>query len=231
MLADPEGAPLAVLEIAERSELHAAGQDRDSRGSLVRLGGRVFGSREIEHGPFRRMMRSPAQVRAQLAEAGDAPVLALVTRGPLHRRQIGQLRHVAGQLKARLLLLPLVVGQADVVSAPEALVRAVLAAATTSLPAGTLVVPVPMAARAPGPAAGPDRELAARAMIAAAYGATHLMADPADPAIGPAIGTGGSAAGPAARGSDGRTGRGTDASRGTDGRTAAARTGWPAAAR
>jgi sulfate adenylyltransferase len=219
VLADPEGAPLAVLEIAERSELPAVGQDRDSRGSLVRLGGRVFGSREIEHGPFRRMMRSPAQVRAQLAEAGDAPVLALVTRGPLHRRQIGQLRHVADQLKARLLLLPLVVGQADVVSAPEALVRAVLAAATTSLPAGTLVVPVPMAARAPGPAAGPDRELAARAMIAAAYGATHLMADPADPAIGPAIGTGGSAAGPAARGSDGRTGRGTDASRGTDGRS------------
>jgi sulfate adenylyltransferase len=228
VLADPEGAPLAVLEIAERSELHAADQARDEHGSMVRhgslarLGGRVFGSREIEHGPFRRMMRTPAQVRAQLAEAGDAPVLALVTRGPLHRRQIGQLRHVADQLKARLLLLPLVVGQADVVSVPEALVRAVLAAATTSLPPGTLVVPVPMAAREPGPAAGPDRELAARAMIAAAYGATHLMADPADQAIGPAIGTGGAAAGPAGRASDGRASRGPD---GHTGRSADGQTG------
>jgi sulfate adenylyltransferase len=201
VLADQEGAPLAALQIAERSELPAPDQDRAEHGRLVRLGGPVFGSREIEHGPFRRLMRRPAHVRAQLAEAGDGPVLALVTRGPLHRRQIGQLKHVAGQLKARLLLLPLVVGRADVVSAPEALVRAVLAAATTSLPAGTLVVPVPMAAREPGPAAGPDRELAARAMIAAVYGATHLMADPADPAIGPAIGTASStAAGPAGRG-------------------------------
>ncbi len=164
-------------------------------------------------------MRAPAQVRAQLAEAGDAPVLALATRGPLHRRQIGQLRHVASQLKARVLLLPLVVGQAEVVSAPEALVRAVLAAAT-SLPAGTLVVPVPMAAREPGPAAGPERELAARAMIAAAYGATHLMADPADPAIGPAVGVAASgAAGVAGRGPDGLAGRSSDglASRSQDG--------------
>lgn len=222
VLADPEGAPLAVLEIAERSELPAAspvhpGQVEDD--GLVRLGGRVFGSREIEHGPFRRLMRTPAQIRAQLAEAGDAPVLALATHGPLHRRQIGQLRHIASQLKARVLLLPLVVGQADVVSAPEALVRAVLAAAT-SLPAGTLVVPVPMAAREPGPAAGPERELAARAMIAAAYGATHLMADPADPAIGPAVGVAASsAAGLAGRGSDGAASRSPDgrAGRAADG--------------
>ena len=199
-LADPEGAPLAVLEIAERSELPAADPGADSGRGLVRLGGRVFGSREIEHGPFRRLMLAPAQVRAQLAADGDGPVLALATRGPLHRRQIGQLRHVAGQLKARLLLLPLVVGQADVVSTPEALVRAVLAAAATSLPAGTVVVPLPMAVREPGPGAGPERELAARAMVAAAYGATHLMADPADPAIGPAIGTAASTAvGPTGR--------------------------------
>lgn len=225
VLADPEGAPLAVLEIAEHSELPAAG--RDDHDGLVRLGGRVFGSREIEHGPFRRLMRTPAQIRAQLAEAGDAPVLALATHGPLHRRQIGQLRHVASQLKARVLLLPLVVGPADVVSAPEAQVRAVLAAAT-SLPAGTLVVPVPMAAREPGPAAGPERELAARAMIAAAYGATHLMADPGDPAIGPAVGVAASsAAGLAGRGSDGFAGRGSDgpASRDPDGRAGRAADG------
>jgi sulfate adenylyltransferase len=200
VLADPEGAPLAVLEIAERSELKADEPGGDDPRGMVRLGGRVCGHREIEHGPFRRLMLTPAQVRAQLAETSDAPVLAMITRGPLHSRQIGQLRHVASQLKARLLLLPLVVGQPDVVTMPEALVRTVLAAATTSLPAGTMVVPVPMAARQPGPAASPERELAARSMMAAAYGATHLMADPADPAIGPAVGSGVSTAvGPTGR--------------------------------
>jgi len=56
-------------------------------------------------------------------------VLAYVSRGPVHGRQIGQLRHVAGQLKARLLLLPLITGPAEVVTRPEALIRAVLAAA------------------------------------------------------------------------------------------------------
>jgi sulfate adenylyltransferase len=164
ILADPEGAPLAVLEIAERSEVPGAA-------GLVRLGGPVTGNREPEHGPFRRLMRPPAEVRAEL---GDGPVLAVATRGPLHGRQVGQLRHMAGQLKARLLLLPLVGGPADVVTRPEALVRTVLAAAA-SLPAGTMVVPVPLAPRGPG--TSPARELAARALIAAAYGATHLLAD------------------------------------------------------
>jgi sulfate adenylyltransferase len=166
VLADPEGTPLAVLEIAERGKVPGAA-------ALTRLSGPVTSNREPEYGPFRRLMLQPAEVRAEL---GDGPVLAFATRGPLHGRQIGQLRHMAGQLKARLLLLPLVAGPAEVVTRPEALVRAVLAAAA-SLPAGTLVVPVPLAARAPGPGASRDRELAARALIAAAYGATHLLAE------------------------------------------------------
>jgi sulfate adenylyltransferase len=188
VLADPEGAPLAVLQITERAERPAASPPGGGEAvPLVRLAGPVTGQREVEHGPFRRLMLTPAQVRAELAGAGDGPVLALATRGPLHRRQIGQLRYVAGQLKARLLLLPLVAGPADVVTRPEALVRTVLAAASANLPAGTLVVPVPLAAREPAAGAGPERELAARALIAAAYGATHLMADPADPGVGPAV--------------------------------------------
>ncbi len=75
-------------------------------------------------------------------------MLAWAGRGPLHGRQIGQLRHLAGQLKARLLVLPLVGGPAEVVTRPESLVRAALAAAG-SLPADTRVIPVPLA-----PAAG-----------------------------------------------------------------------------
>jgi len=166
-LADPEGTPLAVLRITERAELPAAGGD--GRPPLVRLAGPVTACREPEHGPFRRLMLRPGEVRGML---GDGPVIAHLTRGPVHSRLIGQLRHAAGEHRARLLLMPLVAGPAEVVNRPEALVRAVLAAAA-SLPPGTLVVPVPLAPRG----AAPGRELAAQAMIAAAYGATHLIAD------------------------------------------------------
>ena len=99
-------------------------------------------------------------------------MLAYATWRPLNKRHIGQLRHYAGQLNARLLLLPLVAGLTGVVARPEALVRAVLAA-RQHLPAGTLVIPVPLARRPTGPGA----DLRAQAIVAAAYGATHLLAD------------------------------------------------------
>jgi sulfate adenylyltransferase len=168
-LADPEGTPLAVLSISERTPL-------PDDPALVRLAGPVSAQRVPEHGPFRRLMLTPAAAQAQ---APEGPVLAWAGRGPLHGRQIGQLRHLAGQLKARLLVLPLVAGPAEVVTRPEALVRAALAAAG-SLPSDTRIIPVPLAPRQRrgGPAvASQIRELAIRARIAAAYGATHLMAD------------------------------------------------------
>jgi sulfate adenylyltransferase len=176
VLQDQEGTPLAVLEITER--LPVPGHGNGARAGL-RLAGPVTVLREPEHGPFRRLRRRPAELRAELS---GGPVLACATRGPLHRRQIGQLRHLADQMKARLLLLPLVAGPAEVVVRQEALVRAVLAA-RQYLPAGTLVVPVPLAPRDGGAGA----ELRARAIVAAAYGATHLLLDAADaPGICPA---------------------------------------------
>jgi sulfate adenylyltransferase len=218
-LADPEGTPLAILEITERTAVPAltgagwagagwapagagwagAGPAAAGRGAgagagradlalagpggaadnsgLVRLAGPVTANRVPEHGPFRRLMRTPEQASAQ---APEGPLLAWAGRGPLHRRQIGQLRHLAGQLKARILVLPLVAGPAEVVTRPESLVRATLAAAG-SLPSDTRVIPVPLAPRPAGTAAaGQVRELAIRARIAAAYGATHLMAESAE---------------------------------------------------
>ena len=186
MLQDPEGTPLAVLDVTGRSLVPAAAAGGDD---LIRLEGKVTAHREPEHGPFRRLQLSPAEVRAQL---DDGPVLAFATRGPLNSRQIGQLRHLAGQLKATILLLPLIAGPADVVTRPEALIRAVLAAAA-SLPARTLIVPVPLARRDGGPA----DELAARAVVAAAYGATHLFADGGDASVAAAAAAAAAAAGPA----------------------------------
>jgi len=191
-LNDPEGVPLAVLDISERSpaltpsmarpgrHARSAGAAAPAATGLVRLSGQVIQCRDPEHGPFRQLRRTPAQVQAEL---GEGPVLAFITRRPLNARQIGQLRHVAGQLRARLLLLPLVTGTADVVATPEALVRTVRAA-TRHLPLGTLVVPLALAARD----VSPERELALRALVAAAYGATHLFTDePGAPEVPTAI--------------------------------------------
>ena len=164
MLCDPETTPLAVLEITERTVV--AGRPGADQ---VRLAGPVRQNRPVEHGSFRRLMISPEQAKAEL---GGSAVLAFATRAPLGKRQIGQLRHLAGGLKAKLLLLPLVSGPASVVKQPESLIRTALAAAR-SLPAGTLVVPVPLAPHGDDAA----RELAACAIVAAAYGATQLMAD------------------------------------------------------
>src|SRR5690348_4661229 len=180
-LSDREGTPFEFLGISEGSAATALGQagrpgrharSGDAGPAMVRLAGPVTAFREPEHGPFRQLRQTPAQVRTEL---GEGPVLAFATRRPLSGRQIGQLRHFAGQLKARLLLLPLISGPAEVVVRPEALVRAV-AAAAKNLPPGTVMVPVPLAPRDTTAA----RETAIRAVIAAAYGATHLLIDDRD---------------------------------------------------
>ena len=193
VLQDQEGSPLAVLAVTER--LAMPGGDP----GLVRLAGPVTALREPEHGPFRKLRRRPEDVRAELAGPAGEPtgesgapsggnVLAYATRRPLNRRHIGQLRYYAGQLNARLLMLPLVSGPTEVVPRPEALVRTILAA-RQHLPAGTLVVPVPLAPRtaSPHPAgsygAGPRgdaADLPVQGIVAAAYGATHLLADSPD---------------------------------------------------
>ena len=175
MLADPEGTPVAVLTITERTPLRTPGADGSAGPEMVRLSGPAEANRRLEHGPFRRLMLSPAETRERLT---DGPVLGYATRAPMNSRQIGQLRHLAGQLHAQLLILPLVGGPADVVHSPQALIRTVLAA-TPSLPAGTLVVPVPLGRRADlaGDPQARLREIALWARIAGAYGATHFMTE------------------------------------------------------
>jgi sulfate adenylyltransferase len=171
VLQDPEGAPIALIQITERTPLGPPappGAAPGTGGGLVRLAGPVTALKAAEHGPFRQLRRPPGAVRAELP---DGPVIACVTRTPLHGRQIGELRHLAGQMKARLLLMPLVAGPAGLVVTSESLVRAVLAAGQL-LPAGTLVVPVPLA-----PRHNKDAELRLASVVARAYGATHLYTD------------------------------------------------------
>ncbi len=149
VLQDQEGSPLAFITITEAT----------AAGEAIRLAGPVTVLRQPEHGPFRGLRRTPADVRAELEAASPGrAVLAYATRRPLHRRHIGQLKHYADLLNARLLVLPLVSGPALVVTRPEALVRAILAAAAR-LPAGTRVVPGPLARAGPARTrCGPARQ-------------------------------------------------------------------------
>ncbi|REE96152.1 adenylyl-sulfate kinase [Thermomonospora umbrina] len=155
VLQDPEGVPLAVLEVAE------AWQDPTSQ--AWRLAGPLEPLRAPAHGPFHRLRRRPEEVAGELPEGA---VLAVATREPLHRKQLGQLRQITEKLGATVLVLPLLGGDHD-----EALVRALLAV-RRELPEGALIVPVPLPLRGDA-----DRDLLLRARVAAAYGATHIMGE------------------------------------------------------
>ncbi|MFI0351484.1 adenylyl-sulfate kinase [Actinomadura sp. 9N407] len=152
VLQDPEGVPLAVLDVAE------AWQDPTSQG--WRLAGTLEALRAPAHGPFHGLRLRPDEIRPH-----EGPVLGVATREPLHRKQLGQLRQVAERLDARVLVLALMGGEHD-----EALVRALLAV-RKELPEGAQVVPIPLPRRD-----DEQRDLLLRSHVAAAYGATHLLA-------------------------------------------------------
>lgn len=153
VLQDPEGVPLAVLKVTE------AWQDPTSQG--WRLAGPLEALRSPAHGPFHSLRRRPDEL-----DPVDGPVLAVAAREPLHRKQLGQIRQVAEQLGAQVLVLPLLSGEHD-----ESLVRALLGV-RKELPEGTRIIPVPLP-----PRGDHERDLLLRAHVAAAYGATHLLAE------------------------------------------------------
>jgi sulfate adenylyltransferase len=156
VLQDPEGVPLAVLAVAE------AWQDPTSQG--WRLAGPLEPLRAPAHGPFHGLRRRPDEI-----EPHEGDVLAVATREPLHRKQLGQLRQLAERLDAQVLVLPLLGGRHD-----EALVRALLGV-RRELPEGARIVPVPLPVR--GGEDALERDLLLRSHVAAAYGATHLLAE------------------------------------------------------
>jgi sulfate adenylyltransferase len=153
VLQDPEGVPLAVLDVAE------AWQDPVTQ--AWRLAGPLEALRAPAHGPFHALRRRPDELAPV-----EGPLLAVATREPLHRKQLGQLRQVAERLGATVLVLPLLGGEHD-----ESLVRALLGV-RKELPDGARIVPVPLPARGDH-----DRDVLLRAHVAAAYGATHLLAE------------------------------------------------------
>jgi len=152
ILTDPEGAPLARLQVTEATP--AGPGRRLVAGPLTPLATPAYGA-------FRRLHRRSVDVAAELA---GSPVLAVVTDRPLHAAQIAALDHRASALAAGVLILV-----ATGASRSEPVVRAVLAAADRLTGATVVAAPLP---NMDSPAA-----VLLGAHVAAAYGATHLLAD------------------------------------------------------
>ena len=148
-LVDPEGLPLARVEVA-------ATYDADG---LTGISGPVTALTHHEFGAFRRLYLSPAQVR----ERYDARTLTVPGAGPLTGADLDRVRaEAAGR---PVLLLALVGAGTPAPLSTPALVRATLAAAG-ELPDAS-VVAVPLASR--GDAAA-DHELGQRVVEAYAPG-------------------------------------------------------------
>ncbi|WFE30603.1 adenylyl-sulfate kinase [Solwaraspora sp. WMMD791] len=156
VLADPEGAPVAALDVADAWP---------SRDGYSAVGGRVRRLGDGVHGPFQRLRRNPEEVRALLP---PGRVLGVIADRPLHRPQLAQIAHAARTLAAHLLILIPVADGGVSGLAPEVLVRSVFAA-RDRMPPATLVA-VQLTRR------GDEiRDALLRARVAAAYGVTHLL--------------------------------------------------------
>lgn len=188
VLTDPEGTPLAVMEVTEGAQPGGDGAGVATAGTagtgapvtvagVVTVAGPVRRLRDPEHGAARRLRRSPAQVRAALRPGS---VLAAVTERPPYRPWLeGLTRTAAGLGDAGVLLLVPVAEPGRDGLVPDALVRVVLAAAAT-LPTAPVVVPLPLPTSGGGdsaPGGDPAREVLRQAHVARAYGATHLLVD------------------------------------------------------
>jgi sulfate adenylyltransferase len=157
VLTDTEGAPVAAIDVTEIWH---------TRDGMAGVAGRVRRIGDGGHGPFRRLRRTPADVRELLP---PGRVLGVIADRPLHRPQLAQIAHAARTLAGHLLVLvPVAAPGPDGLSA-EALMRCVLAARDRMPPATIVAVPLV-------PHGDEIRDALLRARVAAAYGVTHLLA-------------------------------------------------------
>jgi sulfate adenylyltransferase len=166
ILTDPEGAPIATLDVAEVGSATTVG--------FIGVGGPVHAFGDGHHGAFPRLRRTPEQVLAALP-AGR--VLAVIADRPLHRPQLAQISHAARAISAGgvgvsspahvLVLIPIAEPGPDGLPA-ETLVRSILAAADR-LPSAEIVA-VPLSNHH-----NEVRDALLRARVAANYGATHVL--------------------------------------------------------
>ncbi|TDQ54854.1 adenylyl-sulfate kinase [Actinorugispora endophytica] len=165
VLTDPEGAPLAELKVAESHR----------EGGSVRLAGALRPAAPPAHGALRPLRLTTGQVRADRPDPGR-PMLAVVTDRPLHHRALALVRSALAAIGGAPELLVLIDAPLD----GEGAAPAVLAARPL-LPEHTrfAVVTLPTAAADGAPELPARRRDLLAAHVAAAYGATHVVLEPA----------------------------------------------------
>lgn len=165
VLEDAEGVQVALVKVSE-TWAAAAGDD----GSLLAAGA-ITALKPLTHGIFRRLRLSPVQAQAAL---GAAPRRIVVTASPLTKDDTAR---VAARAQAESVLILALVGTGRRPYPSEAgLVKALLAS-RADLPAGSLVVPVPL----PRVADQAKDELLASS-LASAYGASEVEDASREPA-------------------------------------------------
>lgn len=165
VLEDAEGVQVALVKVSETW----APADGDE-GSLLAAGA-VTALKPLTHGIFRRLRSSPTQVRAAL---GSVPRRIVVTATPLTKDDTARMTALA---QGEPVLIFALVGTGRRPYPSEAgLVKALLAS-RAELPAGSLVVPVPL----PRLADQAKDELLASS-LAAAYGASEVEDASREPA-------------------------------------------------
>jgi sulfate adenylyltransferase len=157
ILTDPEGAPAAALQIAERWPAATIGHSH--------LSGPVRQHGDGGRAPFHRYRMTAAEARQRVV---TGRVLGFYADRPLHRPQLAQLLHTARQLTAQIVILVPVAEPGPDGLDPHALLRCVVAAAER-LP-DPLIVAIPLHRREDQFVDG-----ALRARVAEAYGITHLL--------------------------------------------------------
>jgi sulfate adenylyltransferase len=156
VLTDPEGAPVAAIDV---TDAWPTGDGRYGIGGPVRPMG------DGGHGPFQRLRRTPAEVKALLP---PGRVLGVIADRPLHRPQLAQIAHAARTLAAHLLIIIPVTGPGPDGLPPEALVRSIFAARDRMPPATIVAAPLT-------PRGDEMRDALLRAKVAGAYGVTHVL--------------------------------------------------------
>ncbi|WP_046468953.1 adenylyl-sulfate kinase [Allosalinactinospora lopnorensis] len=182
VLTDPEGAPLAELEVRQRWWSDGAAGPRGRTGGRAepgyghRLAGEVRFSRPPMHGALRHMRLLPAEARGQREIGGfaDRPLLAVVTGRPLHHGALHQIRAAAEEIddagRAEVLVL------IDIPLDDEGMAPVIMAAEPL-LPSRTrfVAITLPKGEAAEDAALSPCRDDLLAAHVAQAYGATHVL--------------------------------------------------------
>ncbi len=157
MLTDPDGAPIAALDAVDVWP---------SRDGWCGAGGPVRRVSDADHGTFAQLRLTPEQTAA-VVPAGR--VLGVIADRPLHRPQLAQIAYAARAIAGHVLVLIPVAETDPSGLPPEALVRSIFAA-RDRLPASTMVT-IPLRRRR-----NEVTNALIRARVAAAFGATHLLA-------------------------------------------------------